>query len=75
VKNLLGHWEKLTCRAAFALLVAACLVSAGSVTSASAGAGLTLLAGFRRRGGLFFETKVGAFDSPDCKLAVGCTFR
>ena len=39
------------------------------------GAGLTILAGFRRRGGLFFEVKVGAFDSPDFKLAVGYTFR
>jgi hypothetical protein len=164
VKILLGHWEKPTCRAAFALLAAAWMVSAGSVTSASAqdgpglraglsadpdqfffgghyvtrpiwdqmrfqpnveagfgddltvvafnvefaywmpigadwhayvgggpamnlfsgngkdhdedvGAGLTILAGFRRRGGLFFEMKVGAFDSPDFKLAVGYTFR
>ena len=39
------------------------------------GAGLTILAGFRRRGGLFFEMKVGAFESPDFKLAVGYTFR
>jgi hypothetical protein len=164
VKFLLGHWEKATRRAAFALLAAACMVSAGSVASASAqdgpglragfsadpdqfffgghyvtrpiwdrmrfqpnveagfgddrtvvafnmelgywmsispdwhayvgggpainlvsgngkdhdedvGAGLTILAGFRRRGGLFFEAKVGAFDSPDFKLAVGYTFR
>jgi hypothetical protein len=164
VKILLGQWERLTCRAVFALLVAAWLVGAGSVTSASAqdgpglraglsvdpdqfyfgghyvtkpiwdqmrfqpsveagfgddvtvvafnvefaywmpvgadwhayvgggpamnlfsangkgddedvGAGLTILAGFRRRGGLFFEMKVGAFDSPDFKLAVGYTFR
>jgi len=164
VKILLGHWEKPTCRAAFALLAAAWMVSAGSVTSASAqdgpglraglsadpdqfffgghyvtkpiwdqmrfqpnveagfgddltvvafnvefaywmpigsdwhayvgggpamnlfsgngkdhdedvGAGLTIVAGFRRRGGLLFEVKVGAFDSPDFKLAVGYTFR
>jgi hypothetical protein len=39
------------------------------------GPGLTVLAGLRRRGGLFFEMKVGAFDSPDFKLAVGYTFR
>jgi len=39
------------------------------------GPGLTILAGFRRRGGLFFEMKVGAFDSPDFKLTVGYTFR
>ncbi len=38
------------------------------------GPGLTVLAGLRRRGGLFFEMKVGAFDSPDFKLAVGYTF-
>ena len=164
MKILLGHWEKPTCRAAFALLAAAWMVSAGSVTSASAqdgpglraglsadpdqfffgghyvtkpiwdqmrfqpnveagfgddltvvafnvefaywmpigsdwhayvgggpainlisgngkdhdedvGAGLTIVAGFRRRGGLLFEVKVGAFDSPDFKLAVGYTFR
>ena len=39
------------------------------------GPGLTILAGLRRRGGLFFEMKVGAFDSPDVKLSVGYTFR
>jgi hypothetical protein len=39
------------------------------------GPGLTVGAGLRRRGGLFFEMKVGAFDSPDFKLAVGYTFR
>jgi hypothetical protein len=39
------------------------------------GPGLTVLAGLRRRGGLFFEMKVGAFDSPEFKLAVGYTFR
>lgn len=39
------------------------------------GPGLTILAGFRRRSGLFFEVKVGAFDSPDFKLAIGYTFR
>lgn len=164
VKILLGRWEKPTWRAAFALLAAAWMASAGSVSSASAqdgpglraglsanpdqfffgghyvtkpiwdqmrfqpnveagfgdgltvvafnvefaywmpigadwhayvgggpalnlfsgngkdhdedvGPGLTILAGFRRRGGLFFEMKVGAFDSPDFKLAVGYTFR
>ena len=39
------------------------------------GPGLTVGIGLRRRGGLFFEMKVGAFDSPDFKLAVGYTFR
>jgi hypothetical protein len=38
------------------------------------GPGLTVLAGLRRRGGLFFEMKVGAFVSPDFKLTVGYTF-
>lgn len=36
--------------------------------------GMTVVAGLRRRGGLFFEMKVGAFDSPEFKLAVGYTF-
>jgi hypothetical protein len=165
VKILRGHWEKPTCRAAFALLAAAWMACAASVTAAAAqdgpgirggfsanpdqffigghyvsqpfwdqlrfqpnveagfgddrtvvafnvefaywmpvgtdwhayvgggpamnlfsgngkgdddddvGPGLTVLAGFRRRGGLFFEMKVGAFDSPDFKLAVGYTFK
>jgi len=39
------------------------------------GPGLTVCVGLRRRGGLFFEMKVGAFDSPDFKMAVGYTFR
>ena len=39
------------------------------------GPGLTVGVGLRRRGGLFFEMKVGAFDSPDFKLAVGYTFQ
>ena len=37
--------------------------------------GMTVFAGLRYRGGLFFEMKVGAFDSPEFKLAVGYTFR
>jgi hypothetical protein len=37
--------------------------------------GVTLLAGIRYRSGLFVEMKVGAFDGPDFKLAVGYTFR
>lgn len=37
--------------------------------------GFNLLAGVQLRGGLFFELKVGAFDSPDVKLAVGYTFK
>jgi hypothetical protein len=39
------------------------------------GPGLNVLAGLQLRGGLFFEMKIGAFDSPDFKLAVGYTFR
>ena len=39
------------------------------------GPGFNVCLGLRRRGGLFFEMKVGAFDSPDFKLAVGYTFR
>jgi hypothetical protein len=37
--------------------------------------GLNLLFGVENRGGLFFEVKVGAFDSPDLKFGVGYTFR
>ena len=37
--------------------------------------GLNLLFGVENRGGLFFEVKVGAFDSPDVKFGVGFTFR
>ena len=37
--------------------------------------GFNVLAGVRRRGGLFFELKVGVLDSPDVKLAVGYTIR
>ena len=37
--------------------------------------GLNVFAGFRYRGGFFVEMKVGAFESPDFKLAVGYTFR
>ena len=51
------------------------LSGSGKGDSDDVGPGLTVLAGFRRRGGLFFEMKVGAFDSPDFKLAVGYTFR
>ena len=39
------------------------------------GPGLNVLAGLSRRGRLFVEVKVGAFDSPGFKLAVGYTFR
>jgi hypothetical protein len=39
------------------------------------GPGFAVALGLRQRGGLFFEMKVGAFDSPDFKLAVGYTFR
>ena len=37
--------------------------------------GFNVLAGIRRRGGLFVELKVGVLDSPDVKLAVGYTIR
>ena len=37
--------------------------------------GLNLLFGVENRGGLFFEVKVGAIDSPDVKFGVGYTFR
>ena len=38
-------------------------------------ADLNLLFGVENRGGLFFEVKVGAIDSPDVKFGVGFTFR
>jgi hypothetical protein len=47
----------------------------GKYNGEDVGAGLTILAGFRWRSGVFFEMKVGAFDSPDFKLAIGYTFR
>ena len=37
--------------------------------------GLNLLFGVENRGGLFFEVKVGAIDSPDVKFVVGFSFR
>ena len=37
--------------------------------------GLNLLIGAEQRGGLFFELKIGAIDSPDLKFGVGWTFR
>lgn len=37
--------------------------------------GFNILLGVRQRGGLFFELKVGAMDSPDLKFGVGYTFR
>jgi hypothetical protein len=51
------------------------LISSNGKDGTDAGPGLTVLAGLRHRGGLFFEMKVGAFDSPDFKLAAGYTFR
>ena len=38
-------------------------------------AGLNLLVGVESSRGLFFEFKMGAIDSPDCKFGVGWTFR
>jgi len=38
-------------------------------------AGLNILVGVEQARGLFFEFKIGAFDSPDFKFGVGWTFR
>lgn len=38
-------------------------------------AGFNVLAGVESSGGLFFEFKVGAIDSPDFKFGVGYTWR
>ena len=38
-------------------------------------AGLNVLLGVEHSGGLFFEFKVGAIDSPDFKFGVGYTWR
>ena len=51
------------------------LVSRDGKSGDDVGPGLNVCAGLRRRGGLFVEMKVGAFDSPDFKLAVGYTIR
>jgi sigma-B regulation protein RsbU (phosphoserine phosphatase) len=51
------------------------LVSRDDKGDDEVGPGFTVGVGLRRRGGLFFEMKVGAFDSPDFKLAVGYTFK
>jgi len=37
--------------------------------------GFNVVAGLRRRGGLFFEMKVGTIDSPAFKIGVGYTIR
>ena len=37
--------------------------------------GFNVVAGLRRRGGLFFEVKYGVGDSPAFKVAVGYTIR
>jgi hypothetical protein len=39
------------------------------------GGGFNLLAGFEHKGGLFTEIKVGGFDSPGFKFAVGYNFK
>ena len=54
VKILLGRWEKPTWRAAFALLAAAWMVSAGSVAPASAQDGPGLRAGLSANPDQFF---------------------
>jgi hypothetical protein len=51
------------------------LLSNGAKNGDDVGPGLTVCLGLRSRGGLFFEMKVGAFDSHDFKLAAGYTFR
>jgi hypothetical protein len=38
-------------------------------------AGLNVLAGVQHTGGLFFEFKVGAFDSPEFKFGVGYSWK
>ncbi len=77
MKKSLVRREKRIWRAAPVVLAAAWVLLAAYVPPASAqeGPGLTVGVGLRRRGGLFFEMKVGAFDSPDFKLGVGYTFR
>jgi hypothetical protein len=42
---------------------------------ASTDGGLNILVGAEQTGGLFFEFKIGAVDSPDLKFAVGWTFK
>jgi len=37
--------------------------------------GLNFVGGLEARGGLFFEFKVGALDSPDLKIGIGYTWR
>lgn len=37
--------------------------------------GFNFLIGAEQRGGLFFELKIGAIDSPDLKFGVGFTFK
>ena len=40
-----------------------------------AGGGFNVLFGLENNKGLFFEAKVGTFDSPDLKFGVGYTFK
>ena len=51
------------------------LISGNGKHGDDVGPGLNVFAGIGLRSGLFFEMKVGAFDSPDFKLAAGYTFR
>jgi len=51
------------------------LISGNGRNGDDVGPGLNVFAGIGLRSGLFFEMKVGAFDSPDFKLAAGYTFR
>ena len=43
--------------------------------SSDAGAGFNVLFGLENRKGMFFEAKIGTFDSPDLKFGVGFTFK
>lgn len=49
------------------------IVSVNDDTNAEGG--LNVLAGVQHSGGLFFEFKVGAFDSPDFKFGVGYSWK
>ena len=43
--------------------------------NSDAGGGFNVLFGLENNKGLFFEAKVGTFDSPDLKFGVGYTFK
>jgi hypothetical protein len=43
--------------------------------NSDAGGGFNVLFGLENNKGLFFEAKIGTFDSPDLKFGVGYTFK